>query len=57
MIFDPKNPPQKKENYPLDFKQGAHDFELSQRGDYGNLEYNPVFKSSAIFFCNEAKRS
>ena len=49
MIFDPKNPPQKKENDPLNFKQGAYDFELSQRGDYGNLEYNPVFRSSAIF--------
>ena len=25
-------------------------FENSKRGDYGNLNYNPVFKSSAIFF-------
>jgi len=25
-------------------------FELSKRGDFENLNYNPVFKSSAIFF-------
>ena len=55
MIFDPKKPPQKKENEPLNFKQGAYNFELSQRGDYGNLEYNPVFRSSAIFFAMKRK--
>ena len=55
MIFEQKKPPQKKENVPLDFKQGAYDFELSRRNDYANLEYNPVFRSSAIFFAMKKK--
>ncbi|MDC1060362.1 hypothetical protein OAQ43_02600, partial [Alphaproteobacteria bacterium] len=32
------------------FKNTALKFELAKRGDYTNLDYNPTFKASAIFF-------
>ena len=37
-----------------DFKKIIN-FEISNRGDFNNLNYNPTFKASAIFFfiCNE----
>ena len=37
-----------------DFKKIIN-FEISKRGDFNNLNYNPTFKASAIFFfiCNK----